>query len=45
MKKIKDGKKLWSETPSGGEVIYGKEVNKKIKDKYSRENLNENKNV
>lgn len=48
MKKIKSGNKLWTGTPStsaDGEVIYGKEVKKKIKDKFNRDNLNENNKV
>ena len=42
MKRV-TGNKLWTGTPptSGGEVIYGKEVKKKIKDRFDKENLNE----
>jgi len=46
MKKIKSGTPLWSNSPSAGqEMLYGKEVKKKIKDRYDKENLNENKKV
>lgn len=45
MKKIKSGTKLWSESPSAGDMLYGKEVKKEIKDRYNRDNLNEKKNV
>jgi hypothetical protein len=40
MVKRVDGDKLWSESPSG-EMIYGKEIEKSVKEKYSKENLNE----
>lgn len=42
MKKVKKGNQLWTPSVSGGDdMIYGKEVNKKKKDKYNKENLNE----
>jgi hypothetical protein len=41
MKKIK-GKMLTTTPPlSGGEMIYGKEVKKKVKDRFDKDNLNE----
>lgn len=44
MKKVK-GKPLWSESPSASEMLYGKETKKKVKDRYDKDSLNENKNV
>ena len=44
MKKVPTGEQLWkttSDIPSGGEMIYGKEVPKDVKDKYFKDNLNE----
>jgi len=41
--KIKKGKKFWGISPSAGEMIYGKEVDKEIKKAYKIKNLNEGK--
>lgn len=44
MKKIK-GNLLTTTPPVSGCMIYGKEVKKKIKDRFDRENLNERRKV
>lgn len=45
MKKNK-GKMLTTTPPlTGGEMIYGKEVKKKTKDRFDKDNLNENEKV
>ncbi len=43
MKKVKGN--LLTTPPVSGGMIYGKEVKKKIKDRFERENLNERKKV
>ena len=45
MKQVKNDNKLWSESPSASEMLYGKELNKKIRDRYKKEQLNERRNV